>query len=116
MLIILEGPDGAGKTTLANEIIRFFTGLSLHRHEPIELLHKGPCISHPLDEYELPLINYRPGAKHIVCDRWHLGEAIYPAILKRNTKWDVAIDRHIELFLRSRGACQIGLTATSAEL
>lgn len=114
MLIILEGPDGAGKTTLAHEIVRY-VGIE-HKHT-LEVWHRGPATQHPLDEYELPLVDYRPGmSRHVICDRWHLGEAIYPTILARETRWDVAVARHIDLFLKSRGAYVVGMTAPTDEL
>lgn len=116
MLIILEGPDGAGKTTLANDIAVYLATLPHYNGSAIDILHRGPATQHPLDEYELPLIGYRPGTGHLVCDRWHLGEAVYPRILNRTTRWDVAVARHINLFLKSRGACVVGMLATTDEL
>lgn len=103
MLIILEGPDGGGKSYLARLLVD-----TLHATYPgdqIELWHKGPPSQHPLDEYERPLFYYRPGtSRHIVCDRWHLGEWIYPQLLNRSTQADLPTWRHINLFLQSRGA------------
>lgn len=103
MLIILEGVDGAGKTTLAREITAALR--AAYPGDQIDEYHKAPPRQHPLSEYEVPLYRYRPGRNHhVVCDRWHVGEAIYPEVLERLTSWDVAVQRHIELFLRSRGA------------
>jgi thymidylate kinase len=111
MLIILEGPDGAGKTTLAREIAAIIS-----EHAEVDVLRAGPLTEHPLDAYEVPLANYRPGMRHVVCDRWHLGEAIYPAILNRKTVWDGAIAEHIHLFLKSRGACVVVINPKVSEL
>lgn len=103
MLIILEGPDGSGKSSLA---ARLMTALAVkYPTDSVELLHRGPPSAHPLDEYVTPLLEYEPGTgRHIVCDRWHLGELVYPKILGRLTKMTQAVFRYVEAFLRSRGA------------
>lgn len=113
MLIIVEGPDGSGKTTLCNELER-----QLHNEvgaKPIIRFEAGPPQQHPLNEYETSLleIDYRPnGNHHVICDRWHLGEAVYPQLLGRKTRWNIAIARHISLFLRSRGALVVYVEST----
>lgn len=103
MLIILEGPDCAGKTTLAHELV---VRLAVDRpDDTVELVHRGPPSRHPLDEYVTPLLDYRPGrGRHVICDRWHLGEVVYPGVLGRPSVFDPAVRRYVELFLRSRGA------------
>jgi len=96
VLIILEGPDGGGKSTLARELAAELKA---------EIWHRGPPTSHPLDEYETPLFPYRPREDvDIVCDRWHVGEWVYPQVLGRKSQADDATWRHIELFLAARGA------------
>lgn len=117
MLIILEGPDGGGKTTLANRIAQYITNAG--HSGVIDVRNAGPTHLHPLDAYELPLVSYRPqhgGEPHIICDRWHLGEAVYPTVLGRETRWNIAIERHIYLFLKSRGAHVVGVLPPLAEL
>lgn len=106
MLLIIEGPDGCGKTTLIEQLVA--TLESEQPGEKIEVLKKGPPKSHPLDEYEAPLYTYRPGREHhIICDRWHVGEWVYPSVLGRRTVADKAAWYHIEMFLASRGALVI---------
>lgn len=69
---------------------------------------KRPPSRHPLKEYEADLLDYHPGSNfHIICDRWHIGEWIYPRVMKRETKMDLAVMRHVNMFLRSRGALVI---------
>lgn len=105
MLIILEGPDGAGKSTLAAAIVEHLEARD--SESVIELLHRGaPAPSaHPLDEYVAPLLDYRPRTRrHVICDRWHLGEYVYPRVLGRETKMDDAVFSYVEAFLASRGA------------
>lgn len=103
LLIIVEGADGAGKSTaiqhIANAIKRRYPA------DDLKILHAGPPRSHPLDEYEVPLLTYSPGTQqHIICDRWHLGEWVYPEIFNRPTLRDRATWMHIHMFLASRGA------------
>lgn len=87
MLIILEGPDGVGKTTLANQLHDI-----IKRDNPrdtVVIIRKGPPTSHPLDEYAAPLLSYRPDqGLHLILDRWHLGEYVYPRISGRTTQLD----------------------------
>jgi hypothetical protein len=107
MLIILEGPDGAGKSYLRNKLAHRL--VQLGESPPLQL-HAGPPTTHPLDEYESPLMGYRPsphsplGQLHVICDRWHLGEIVYPRVFRRPTRYDPAVNAHVELFLRARGA------------
>lgn len=103
MLIILEAPDGVGKTYLANRLADHIK--SLHPADDVFILHKGPPTQHPLDEYVTPLLEYMPnGQQHIICDRWHIGELIYPETLGRTSEMDAGVFEYIELFLKSKGA------------
>jgi energy-coupling factor transporter ATP-binding protein EcfA2 len=109
VLLLLEGPDGAGKTTLAKTLC---DALAAREDGDVTYLHKGPPVAHPLEEYETPLYSYRPNQhQHVVCDRWHLGEVIYPRLLNRATQLDEPTLWHLELFLASRGALMIHVTA-----
>lgn len=103
MLLLVEGSDGCGKSTLVEQLIEV-----IQREQPgekVERLHKGPPTQHPLDEYVTPLLSYRPQrGHHIICDRWHIGEWVYPSILGRSTAADKATWYFTELFLASRGA------------
>lgn len=113
MLIILEGPDGAGKTTLAQSLC---DEVSRHGDE-VTLLHKGPLTRHPLLEYELDLADYRPNSgSHIICDRWHIGELVYGPILRGRSRLDRAQYLHVELVLECLGAVQVHVGATVEEL
>lgn len=113
MLIILEGPDGAGKTTLANSLRKL-----IEEQDPGCLTfqwHRGPPTEHPLDEYLRPLNRYRPGAgRHVIIDRWHWGESIYPKLRNRPSKLDFASNWAIEAYLQRLGALVV-LVDQSAE-
>lgn len=108
MLIILEGPDCAGKSTLAQ---RLLTHLSVKDpRATVEVIHRGPPSGHPLDEYVRPLLSYVPdGSRHIICDRWHIGETIYPVVLGRPTKMTEAVFEYVKMFLRGKGALVVKL-------
>lgn len=98
MLIILEGPDGAGKSTLAQELAAH---LGRTTSDKVEVWHRGAPTHHPLEEYLLPLLSYRPGTgHHLILDRWHWGEAVYPKILNRPTQLGDAAWWSIEAYLR----------------
>lgn len=96
MLIVVEGADRTGKTTLARRL--------LERLPDARYIHASAPTRHPLEEYELPLKGYGHTFDHLVLDRWHLGEAIWPTIFDRPTEIDPAVLLHVELTLRSRGA------------
>lgn len=110
VLCLLDGPDCVGKSTLAVRITKDFEQLVGSKFK-VELVHKGPPLLHPLDEYVVPLLGYRPfTGHHIVCDRWHWGESVYPQVFKRATRFDDAVRYYTELFLMSRGAYVVHVT------
>lgn len=89
MIIVLEGPDLAGKSTLAR---------ALADVTDLEVIHRGPPTQHPLYEYE-------PAGKWTgICDRWHLGETVYGPLLRGESKLDDAQLWHVAAYLRARGA------------
>jgi thymidylate kinase len=81
MLIIIEGADCTGKTTLAKTLIQTIG------EEHVSCLSKGPpAFNDPVVEYLWPLSGYIPNTKqHLICDRWHVGEMIYPKIFNRKS-------------------------------
>lgn len=73
MIIILEGPDGAGKTTLAQQLATAF-GLTVH--------HEGPPPQNVsmLQHYGRILDDAR--GKNVVFDRLYVGERVYGPIVR----------------------------------
>ena len=113
MLIILEGPDCAGKSTLAQSIA---LDVFMPMHQPYHLFRAGPPGKiHPLDAYVAPLLKFGPDDV-VVCDRWHVGERVYPAVMDRPTRMTPGVFEYIELFLQSRGAATLLMDQTDEEL
>lgn len=112
MLILLEGPDGGGKTTLATAL----------RHEwgaesSLTLWHKGPpdppdrC---PYEEYELALGTSAAVSvilalnRLLLLDRWHAGDPVYQRYRPgQRTRLTSAGMLHVELVLSSLGAVKV---------
>jgi thymidylate kinase len=108
MLIILEGCDGVGKTTIARHLAERIDG-------DVRIGHCGPPEAHPLEETVLPLNGYRPGVgEHVVMDRFHIGELIYGPIY-RNASLLGGIDgpghRWVDAWLRSVGGLLVHVDA-----
>lgn len=110
-LIILEGPDCAGKSSLAGRLVDALR--AAHPGDHVAYRHAGVPQDPPLEEYVEPLLGYRPGTgQHVVCDRWHLGESVYPALTGRRTDLTEQVRVYVELFLRSRGAVLVYCAAS----
>lgn len=108
MLIILEGPDGTGKTTLAGELEELIGA---------RVLHRGPPGQDVITEYARDIQWYQPGrGDHVVCDRWHLGEQVYGPILRGGSRFSRETFAHVEKVLQRRGAVLVVLTAPGGEL
>jgi thymidylate kinase len=113
MLIIVEGPDGAGKSSFVEQLNRELDSRNETRRR--FQFHARPPKSHPLDEYVKPLLHIHPMRQIAICDRWHWGEVVYPSVLRRKTQMDAGVLRYIEMFLRTRGAIIVHLN-TSLEM
>lgn len=118
-LIVCEGPDGVGKSLLVSRLEQELHKLHQAPDAPqahITKYHRSAPILHPLDEYALPLVPYQLGsAQHVLCDRWHVGESVYPQLTGRSTQLTNAVRVYIEMFLRARGAFIVQVDSTLAE-
>jgi thymidylate kinase len=101
MLILIEGVDGSGKSTLVDEFNILMPDDARH-------FARGPLKQHPLVEYLYPLLNYHPiMSVPVICDRWHVGELVYGPLYRGSSKLTPAMEAYIDAFLRSRGALKL---------
>lgn len=99
MIIVLEGPDLAGKTTIARDYER--RGFTYH--------HQGPLTSSAREAYLEPLDDMATG--YHVLDRWHLGELVYGPMLRGESKVGPKLLNEIETALDALGAVRLIVTA-----
>lgn len=92
-ITILEGPDGAGKTTLAKAYAR--------THPGVRVIHLGPHVGDPFEELVQHLAN-NPGP--VVFDRFHIGEQTYGPVYRGRDGLGQYGRTRIERLLRERQA------------
>lgn len=118
MFIIVEGPDGSGKSCLVDAILK--QAEAVHPDREIVYYHMGK----PEEESRLWVLNQWAASVEmvdwtdgyvVVADRWHWGEVTYAPIKRPHTCQDeygllgVGGWRLVELMLLSRGAVQFVL-------
>jgi len=82
-LIILEGLDGVGKTSVALAIQRRLG----HR---TAIVHAGPPVeTGAIAEYVEPLHGLAATDYTVICDRWYLSERVWPDIFGRESLFRV---------------------------
>lgn len=113
MLIVVEGPDGSGKTTFINELSTAIMepnvpdSPGMYYGSDTEIMHSGPLRENPLAAYELRLKDYDPYKHNILIDRWHIGELIYGPLLRGRSQLTPGMKKHIDLLLTKLGAVKI---------
>ena len=117
MLICIEGPDLAGKSTLAATLRDRWT--EYHRRlglEPeITVLHKGPPLPNadPFTEYETALDDPElldlilSPINLLILDRWHAGEGAYGPLLRGISRLTAEGLLHVELSLAALNAYHV---------
>lgn len=101
MIIVLEGPDLAGKTTLARALCNAHNG-------PYFILKASapdPPDRDPLEEYEEALGRLPRGENClVVLDRWCLGEEVYGPLFRGGSRFSPGGILHAEMTLSALGA------------
>ena len=110
-LIVLEGVDGAGKTTYAEQLIDAWPA-----QDKTWLLHAGQPTTKPImHQYETALLSlYDPQDPDqlVVCDRWHVGETVYGPIYRGQSRLTPGMARYMDQLLDSLGAVKCVLSGT----
>lgn len=116
MLIVIEGPDRVGKSTLASTLrTRMIAGLnrrvvSVHRGAPKD----G---DHPLRDYASPISSYSPTTPKdrmthsMVTDRWHMGDLVYGPIYRGECRQTVEMVSYVDALITARGGVRVHMTA-----
>jgi thymidylate kinase len=113
VIIVLEGCDGAGKTTLAHKLVEIGGGLGL----ATDIWHRGVPQRHPLEEYEWDLEQGYPqnleqrARTLLICDRWHMGQIVYGSIYRPGDDKGMGLGGmwHVDALLQAHGALQLVL-------
>jgi hypothetical protein len=111
-LIYIEGVDHTGKSTLAGELKRLLK--ERDPHHVVRVLHFGAPEADALHEYIGPILDYSHEAEHLVLDRFHVGEAVWPRYFGRESRMTEVERALIEQFLTSIGA--VGVLAQRPEI
>ena len=112
-LILLEGVDGAGKTTLAAQLAAMWTAGG-DDGRTAKIIHRTATFATPtvFDEYENALTSYHPGSGQLlILDRWHVSEVVYGHILRGRSRLTRGNVKHINQFLTAKGALEVIMTA-----
>lgn len=120
MIIILEGPDGAGKSTLAKNLEDQLYNDGGEDGASVTLLHNGP--PQPFDT-EPPFVAYlnqiagwaaihgKYDNRHLIVDRLHIGEKVYGPIFRGESQLTENEVYAIERYLDAIGAIKIFVAA-----
>lgn len=104
MLIIIEGADKTGKTTLANAIVDKFG---------CKYVHFGKPKKHPATEYAEYALSISP-KDNLVLDRFYLGELVYGPLLRGKAGINDVEFATLERILRTKQAILIQTITDSA--
>lgn len=103
MIVIFEGPDGSGKTTLAREVADKTGATYIHAQAPER---------HPLVEYTAPL---DPNEDYVL-DRWHWGEMVYGPLFRGESGLTTEQFWAVEQYLDDLGAVVVLCNGPASDL
>lgn len=118
MIIVMEGPDGAGKSTMVEAVKQIHLDRG-HAPESVQTWRAGPFPEggNSWDEYVVPLSSLSISSDWLVIiDRWHLGELVYGPLLRGQSRLSLEQRDWIDGYLKSLGAIMVYLKATPEEL
>lgn len=118
MIVIFEGPDGAGKSTLIQAVTDEHLAAG-YLPESVQVWRAGPFPenSDAWTEYVAPLSVLGTSNEWLVLiDRWHLGELVYGPIFRGVSRLSHEQREWIEGYLKTMGAVMIHVTARHDEL
>lgn len=111
MIICLEGPDLAGKTTIAQWMQVELT----RRNVVTTYIKRGPIREDPMTEYLRPLdalleFNLKI-PQTLILDRWHVGELIYGPLLRGRSELTARQADYLEMVMQTLGCTFVHVTA-----
>jgi predicted ATPase len=98
-VIILEGPDGSGKTTLANHLVNCYGFKYEHEKQPKATWTSRDLFSH----YVQTLYRAQRARQPVVLDRHYLGETIYGPVMRNRSLLTAGQVILIERLVRAGG-------------
>ena len=106
-ITILEGADGSGKTTTAEQIADKWEAM---------VLHQGPFAASPILETMVAIdtavtMAEQFGTKHLVLDRCHIGELIYGPLFRGHSKIDLETAILLSAWIKAKHDTRIILCA-----
>lgn len=95
MIIIIEGPDGAGKTTLANKLQKQTGYMLLHRSQPKSEEEKAKMMAEYMDVLK--------SGKNCIMDRCWYSEMVYGPVMR-----DAAVISYPQMYALERQLARAG--------
>lgn len=105
MIVIVEGVDGTGKTTLAQRIMSHLE--SDKSFSGCRYRHTGAPDRPVIEEYILPYLGLRPGIDHMVMDRLYWSNIVYAPKYRKRIETDETKRKFFDLFWAARGAVAV---------
>jgi len=99
MIVIVEGPDGAGKTTLMRTFKAWGWRYAYHDAPPVTGEDK-------FETYTAAILSVKP-SEYVIFDRFHLSEHVYGQVVRGKTQIELEHVRILNRILYARGCLTI---------